>query len=146
MIWCRWKCIWDETLNAFLVISAAEAVKVLKILCSSKAPLVKKRQAMRNTFGDYRAKMRKEQTKSAAGGSSVVCYSVTILWQSSTVYIRRIRAMRKSNLAQTRGWLGCKISTQSIRRRQLIRNYVNTLCWIFQEIYVLGICYHLSQF
>ena len=42
-------------------------MKVLKILQSSKAPLIKKRQAMRNTFGDYRAKMKKEQTKSAAG-------------------------------------------------------------------------------
>ena len=41
-------------------------MKVLKILQSSKAPLIKKRQAMRNTFGDYRAKMRKEQAKSAA--------------------------------------------------------------------------------
>ena len=48
-------------------IVAQEAVKVLKILQSSKAPLIKKRQAMRNTFGDYRAKMKKEQTKSAAG-------------------------------------------------------------------------------
>ena len=46
-----------------------EAVKILKILQSRKAPLVKKRQAMRNTFGDYRAKMKKEQTKSAAGES-----------------------------------------------------------------------------
>ena len=49
-----------------LIFVAMEAVKVLKILQSSKAPLVKKRQAMRNTFGDYRAKMRKEQAKSAA--------------------------------------------------------------------------------
>ena len=46
-----------------------EVVNILKILQSRKAPLVKKRQAMRNTFGDYRAKMKKEQTKSAAGES-----------------------------------------------------------------------------
>ena len=34
--------------------SAQESLRVLKILRNPQAPLVKKRQAMRTTFGDYR--------------------------------------------------------------------------------------------
>ena len=61
--------IHSQIISKFYFIAGVEAVKVLKVLQSSKAPLVKKRQAMRNTFGDYRAKMKKEQAKSAAGES-----------------------------------------------------------------------------
>ena len=39
----------------------AEAVKVLKVLKNPKAALVKKRHAMRTTFGDYRRKMLEEE-------------------------------------------------------------------------------------
>ncbi|KAK2180980.1 hypothetical protein NP493_417g02047 [Ridgeia piscesae] len=39
----------------------AEAVKVLKVLKNPKAALVKKRHAMRTTFGDYRKKMQEEE-------------------------------------------------------------------------------------
>ena len=56
-----------KKVNVLSVLSAMEAVKILKILQSSKAPLIKKRQAMRNAFGDYRTQMRKERAKSAAG-------------------------------------------------------------------------------
>ncbi|XP_069121111.1 UPF0488 protein C8orf33 homolog [Argopecten irradians] len=45
---------------------AREAQKMLKILCSDKAPVIKKRQAMRNAFGDYRQKMLNAEKKSAA--------------------------------------------------------------------------------
>ncbi|KAL3862029.1 hypothetical protein ACJMK2_008031 [Sinanodonta woodiana] len=45
---------------------AMEAMKILRILTNPKAPLVKKRQAMRNTFGDYRSKMKVQEQKSAA--------------------------------------------------------------------------------
>ena len=45
--------------------SAEEAMKILKILQNPKAPMVKKRQAMRNTFGDYRKKMAEEERKHA---------------------------------------------------------------------------------
>ncbi|XP_013887036.1 UPF0488 protein C8orf33 homolog [Austrofundulus limnaeus] len=40
-----------------------EASRALKTLRSSKAPLVKKRQVMRATAGDYRTKMEEEKTK-----------------------------------------------------------------------------------
>ncbi|XP_035828573.1 uncharacterized protein LOC101845277 isoform X2 [Aplysia californica] len=46
---------------------AAETVKILKILRSTKAPMVKKRQAMRNALGDYRKKMREAEKKSLSG-------------------------------------------------------------------------------
>ncbi|KAK7093543.1 UPF0488 protein CG14286-like [Littorina saxatilis] len=42
---------------------AQEAAKVHRILKSSKAPVIKKRQAMRNMFGDYRAKMKANEKK-----------------------------------------------------------------------------------
>ncbi|KAK6965920.1 UPF0488 protein [Biomphalaria glabrata] len=45
----------------------AETVKVLKILKSSKAPMVKKRQAMRNALGDYRKKMKDAENKALSG-------------------------------------------------------------------------------
>ncbi|BFZ23824.1 hypothetical protein BsWGS_26863 [Bradybaena similaris] len=46
---------------------AAESLKLLKILKSTKAPMVKKRQVMRNAFGDYRKKMKDAEKKSLAG-------------------------------------------------------------------------------
>ena len=49
---------------------AAEAVKILKILRNPSAPMVKKRQAMRNTFGDYRKKMAEEEKKQTASESA----------------------------------------------------------------------------
>ncbi|XP_064643019.1 UPF0488 protein CG14286-like [Lineus longissimus] len=42
---------------------AAESVRILKILKNPNGPLVKKRQVMRSTFGDYRAKMKEEEKK-----------------------------------------------------------------------------------
>ncbi|XP_067006199.1 UPF0488 protein CG14286 [Anabrus simplex] len=42
---------------------AQDVTQSLKVLKSQKAPLVKKRQLMRMTFGDYRAKMLEEQKK-----------------------------------------------------------------------------------
>lgn len=42
---------------------AQEAAKVHRILKSSKAPVIKKRQAMRNMFGDYREKMKAAEKK-----------------------------------------------------------------------------------
>ena len=38
-------------------------MRVLKILQNPKAPLVKKRQVMRTTFGDYRKKMADEEQR-----------------------------------------------------------------------------------
>ncbi|XP_059145738.1 UPF0488 protein CG14286-like [Physella acuta] len=45
----------------------AETIKILKILNSTKAPMVKKRQAMRNALGDYRKKMKEAEAKSLSG-------------------------------------------------------------------------------
>ncbi|WAR15719.1 CH033-like protein [Mya arenaria] len=43
-----------------------DASRYLKVLLSAKAPLIKKRQAMRNAFGDYRKKMQEMERKSTA--------------------------------------------------------------------------------
>ena len=40
-----------------------EAMKLLKVLRNPTAPLIKKRQVMRNAFGDYRKKMEQEEKK-----------------------------------------------------------------------------------
>ncbi|KAJ8037798.1 UPF0488 protein C8orf33-like [Holothuria leucospilota] len=45
---------------------AQEVEKVLRTLKSPKAPIAKKRQVMRTTFGDYRSKMLEEEKKHAA--------------------------------------------------------------------------------
>ncbi|XP_052760145.1 UPF0488 protein CG14286-like [Mya arenaria] len=45
---------------------AEDASRYLKVLLSAKAPLIKKRQAMRNAFGDYRKKMQEMERKSTA--------------------------------------------------------------------------------
>ncbi|NWX46735.1 CH033 protein, partial [Steatornis caripensis] len=42
---------------------AEEALRAIKTLRSTKAPLVKKRQLMRTMFGDYRKKMEEERCK-----------------------------------------------------------------------------------
>ncbi|RUS82846.1 hypothetical protein EGW08_009368 [Elysia chlorotica] len=46
---------------------AMETIKILKILRSPKAPLVKKRQAMRSALGDYRKKMKESEKKFLSG-------------------------------------------------------------------------------
>jgi len=46
---------------------AADTIKIIKVLKSTKAPMVKKRQAMRNALGDYRKKMKDAEKKSLSG-------------------------------------------------------------------------------
>ncbi|XP_064598760.1 uncharacterized protein LOC135465450 [Liolophura sinensis] len=50
---------------------AREAVKVLRVLRNPKTLLVKKRQVMRVTFGDYRKKIEAEEKKLAAKASKI---------------------------------------------------------------------------
>ena len=52
-------------------VPAADASKYLKVLLSAKAPLIKKRQVMRNAFGDYRKKMSDMEKKSTLGSSQI---------------------------------------------------------------------------
>lgn len=40
-----------------------ESIRLIKVLSSSSAPLVKKRQIMRQTFGDYRKKIAEEEKR-----------------------------------------------------------------------------------
>lgn len=47
----------------YVLPSEDEALRALKTLRSSKAPLPKKRQVMRAVTGDYRKKMEEEKTK-----------------------------------------------------------------------------------
>lgn len=46
-----------------------ETLKTMKILESSKTPVIKKRQVMRNKFGDYRSKMSQEEKSYKIGVS-----------------------------------------------------------------------------
>jgi hypothetical protein len=45
--------------------------KVIESLKSPKVSIIKKRQIMRNIYGDYRLKMTKEETKTNSNQSSV---------------------------------------------------------------------------
>ena len=56
-------------LHIYFITPGEEAKKLLRTLKSPRAPMAKKRQVMRMTFGDYRTKMAKEEKKNAAGGS-----------------------------------------------------------------------------
>ncbi|XP_013410528.1 UPF0488 protein C8orf33 homolog [Lingula anatina] len=48
-----------------------DSLKILKTLKNPKAPLVKKRQMMRMTFGDYRKKMQEEEKRFAASAKKI---------------------------------------------------------------------------
>ncbi|XP_071796561.1 uncharacterized protein [Asterias amurensis] len=50
-----------------------EAQKLLRTLTSIKAPMAKKRQVMRATFGDYRNKMHQEERQHKANMSKKMC-------------------------------------------------------------------------
>ncbi|XP_067659305.1 UPF0488 protein CG14286-like [Haliotis asinina] len=49
-----------------------DLARAMKILDSDKAPMIKKRQAMRTTLGDYRKKMKDDEKKQAAAAKKVV--------------------------------------------------------------------------
>ncbi|XP_046562975.1 UPF0488 protein CG14286-like [Haliotis rubra] len=49
-----------------------DLARAMKILDSDKAPMIKKRQAMRTTLGDYRQKMKDDEKKQAAAAKKVV--------------------------------------------------------------------------
>lgn len=51
--------------------SVDETMKLISTLKSANQPLIKKRQIMRTTFGDYRAKMAQEETTMALNPESV---------------------------------------------------------------------------
>lgn len=53
-------------IHIWIFVPAREAVKVLRVLRNPKTLLVKKRQVMRTTFGDYRKKIQVEEKKLAA--------------------------------------------------------------------------------
>ncbi|XP_014680962.1 PREDICTED: UPF0488 protein C8orf33 homolog [Priapulus caudatus] len=55
---------------------AREGKRILKMLSDPKAPLVKKRQAMRSTFCDYRKKMADEEKKLVASSAKNVSVRV----------------------------------------------------------------------
>ena len=48
-------------LYVFIIFQVRDSLKTITILKNPKTPLVKKRQLMSITFGDYRTKMRKEE-------------------------------------------------------------------------------------
>ncbi|XP_011177176.2 UPF0488 protein CG14286 [Zeugodacus cucurbitae] len=50
---------------------ADDTVKNIKVLKSSTAPLVKKRQVMKAALGDYRAKMKEEEKKMALAAKQI---------------------------------------------------------------------------
>lgn len=60
------------------------ASKNLNTLKSNSASLIKKRQIMRNTFGDYRAKMSEDEKKYKKSNSTIKFTSSTSTNKNST--------------------------------------------------------------
>ncbi|CAG2239673.1 unnamed protein product [Mytilus edulis] len=75
---------------------SAEAIKVLKILRSDKSPLVKKRQAMRNTFGDYRQKIKEEEKKNATKMKKLKVTPVSTESNKSVFYKKSLKKANES--------------------------------------------------
>jgi hypothetical protein len=53
----------------FHYFTAKDAAQSLAILTNKNTPLIKKRQVMRSSFGDYRTKMAEEEKKLSKGWS-----------------------------------------------------------------------------
>ena len=72
--------IWDTVFNhSFLLnisLTAEEAQKLLRTLTSIKAPMAKKRQVMRATFGDYRNKMHQEERQHKASKKQIKFFAI----------------------------------------------------------------------
>ena len=58
--------------NFYIVVT--EAFRVLSILRNPKANLIKKRHAMRTTFGDYRKKMEEEEKQMGKSKEALTVY------------------------------------------------------------------------
>lgn len=56
-----------ESLDLDFFLTAQDTLRMIKTLRSPKAPMVKKRQVMRNALGDYRKKMKEGEKKSLNG-------------------------------------------------------------------------------
>lgn len=70
LAWCIQKL--EESLNSKKLNQkqTEDTLKTLKVLASKTQPLIKKRQLMRQTFGDYRAKMVEDEKKFALDPNS----------------------------------------------------------------------------
>lgn len=78
-----------------------EAVRALKTLHSSKAPLVKKRQVMRAVSGDYRKKMEEEKTRQfKLIQSAVTSARVNSVSECKPVFHRRAHTSNKTDKSQ----------------------------------------------
>lgn len=72
--------------------------KSLNVLKSHTAPLIKKRQVMRNSFGDYRAKMAEEEKKFKKQVSSVKFVTNKNIIQraeKSCIFVKKARSNTK---------------------------------------------------
>ncbi|KAI0207082.1 hypothetical protein LSAT2_008258 [Lamellibrachia satsuma] len=68
---------------------SAEAIRVLKVLKNPKAALVKKRHAMRTTFGDYRKKMQEEEKTFASSAKNIILRCAAKEKQDKSSFLRK---------------------------------------------------------
>ncbi|XP_060552561.1 UPF0488 protein CG14286-like isoform X2 [Ruditapes philippinarum] len=92
---------------------AIEGTKALKILLSSKAPMIKKRQVMRNTFGDYRKKMAEMEHKSTiAARKGKITSAETKNMQKST-FFKKSTTRKSDNATPVKTYSDTHIENQS---------------------------------
>ncbi|KYN31048.1 hypothetical protein ALC56_14860 [Trachymyrmex septentrionalis] len=73
-----------------------ELSKHIHLLKSNTAPLVKKRQVMRNTLGDYREKMAEDERKFSKT-VSVVKFTDSASLEKKSIFIKKAAGYRTQN-------------------------------------------------
>ncbi|XP_055390353.1 UPF0488 protein CG14286 [Condylostylus longicornis] len=92
--------------------------KTIKTLKSSTQPVIKKRQLMRSTFGDYRAKMNEEEKKYSLGTKQIK-FDPKVKQKDKSFFIKKSIFMKtgdkdfKFNFQVTQGIQDLNISKQS---------------------------------
>lgn len=103
---------------------AQESQKIIRILKSGKAPLVKKRQAMRNTFGDYRKKMKEEEKRTQASLRNTVFKPSEKI--NKSLFFRKSNARTYSQMANNSTEMSSKEDKKTVPASKIARPLENS--------------------
>ncbi|XP_011298379.1 UPF0488 protein CG14286 [Fopius arisanus] len=97
LCWCIQQLELSMTSNKLGDKQTREAHKSLKLLKSNNVPLVQKRQIMRTTFGDYRAKMLQEEKKHSKSASTVKII-VPKPNENKSIFLKKAKGLTESGV------------------------------------------------
>lgn len=78
--------------NDFFLVQ--EHTKALNTLMNNNAPMVKKRQVMRLSFGDYRTKMVEEEKKAKSNSYFKLLSSITLTFISRSFHENQLKGAK----------------------------------------------------